>query len=119
MNYEGFEDMISRALEVADLRNKVWKRSESYTFVSHDGEYIVVGGWNNHNEWETDEFPAHYMNLSNDEIVSRESDVKEIRDTELAEEQAKADAKAKNLRRGLYIQLNKEFRNERFLKDKD
>ena len=98
-NYDDFEAMFDRALEIATLKAHIWNRSylgEDLEYIRHDGESITVIGEDNCGELIIEDFPTRYLNLGDRQI------------TALEEAKYKASIEIKNVKRsdiGVYIGL--------------
>ena len=98
-NYDDFEAMFDRALEIATIKSNIWGDQYDLDSVRHDGDYITVIGTDYCDEYATVDFPVSYMNINNDEIQTIEG----LRKVDWDAEQIRIQAEEKE--RGLYVQL--------------
>ena len=104
--YDVFEEMFDRALEIAALKANIWQRpylGEDLEYMRHDGDRITATGTDKYGEYISENFPTRYLNLGDKQI------------TALEEPKFKASVEISNTKRsdlGVYIGLKNGPDNE-------
>ena len=74
-NHAKFKVMIDKAISIAVLKARIWKRSynnKDLKYIHNSGEYITVIGTNDDEEYISEEYPIRYLSLSNEQIITLE-----------------------------------------------
>lgn len=111
-----YKAMYDHAIKIGQLCAKM-NNEYDYDYlctIEIDDDEIMLTGTNSYGEQVGYSYPIHYLDMSIEAIINEET-AKIAEKIALAEaEEADRANDAKNTRRGLYIKLNKEFRNEKF-----
>ena len=113
-NYDDFEAMFDRALEIATIKAGIWRRyyANDLTQIRHDGEYITAIGTDYCGDHVDEDFPTRYMNMTDNDIYAEIEGNYQKWQAKECEKDAKNIARETERQRAIYEQLKVKFKGE-------